>query len=151
MEPLPCLEDAPDWPDLREYALRCRPALARLYRLSCLQSSAPLPPVLLDEGRMAVEQIRAELDAALSALRAAGTGTGGHRLLVTRVIRLRLAADAMGRAVNRPDQVTDLRGLRGLLAHFDALVAALWTVQFAVSPDRASGPVIGAAGEEPRL
>ncbi|MFC5749056.1 hypothetical protein [Actinomadura rugatobispora] len=123
-------------PDLREYALRCRPALARLHLLSCLQSSAPLPSGPVADGRAAVELIKTELDAALSALKtagAAGTGAGGRRLLVARVTRLRLAADAMERVLGRAEEAGDLPGLRDLLVRFDILLSALGTVQHAVS------------------
>jgi hypothetical protein len=148
--PAPLRGSREDWPDIRRHALRCRPALARLHRLSHLESSAPLPPSILAEGRAAVDQIQAELDEALSVFRAAGTDGNSRRLLIAWVTRLRRAADAIGRALEHADKATKLPDLRERLTHFDALSAALWTVQLGLSNgSRAARPATMRSARSP--
>jgi hypothetical protein len=118
---------------VREHERRCAPYLLRLRMLAGARVDAVLPWQVVAEVRDATSVVIAEAAAAAGrvSLAAAHDGRRGgdaETFLSVRLARLaRSAEEAVGSA-----RSGDVSGLRRHLGRFNALAAAIWTVQQAV-------------------
>jgi hypothetical protein len=112
-----------------DHQRRCRPHLLRLRGLARGEAGTALPRQVTAEVRDATNAIIAEAEAAGRAALAAMAGSRrqpeAETFLWVRLTRLAGAADEAVDAA----RAADASGLRCHLGRFDALTAAIWTVQ----------------------
>ncbi len=117
---------------MEAHEARCQPYLLRLEMIARGEAGTVFTPRALAEVIQATAAILAEVEAAGVDARAAaglhGGGRGASTLLQVRLNRLATAADEAIAAAGAGDSAQMLRHLR----RFDALTAAIWTVQQAL-------------------
>ncbi len=124
---------------IEDHQARCAAPLISLRMLAQSEAGEPVPRRVVVEIAQATRAVLAEAEAAgRDALAAAGASRdhpGGRTFLQVRLDRLAVAANdaiAAARAGNSAEMSRDLR-------RFDALTAAIWTVQDAVYGSRRPG------------
>ncbi len=119
--------------ELRDHQARCVPHMAMLHMFAGRAADAPLPSDAVEQVTRATGAVLAEAEAAGRAALAAMTGNGHHpaslSLLTARQARLEhAAADAIASA-REAAHGGNIAALRQRLQRFEALTAAMWTVQ----------------------
>jgi hypothetical protein len=113
---------------MRDHRSRCQRQLSKLRMLTLGQDAVVFSTQVATEIRDATNAIIAETEAMSRAVLKAGEEPGAETFLWVRVTRLAQAADQAVMAA----QSGQIHELRTHLHHFDALTAAIWTVQRAV-------------------
>ena len=135
---------------VREHEARCVPHLVRLRMLAREPAGMPLPSGLAGAVGVAVDAVMTEAEASGRAMirESAGRGPSGYLpLLAARLDRLgRAAWEAVVSARDGDGGI-----LRERLHRFDAMAAAMWTVQLSVCEPRDGKSRPGRDGMSPCL